>query len=266
MIERFQNINPERDGALISGTADLKPEIQIITLPNDLWALWEKFLTKHSEGELIDPYFCTMYKDVKRFKPKNLSLKREFFKYFGHFTDKDYGVNAQHLIGETRGRKAAYPKVSVTVPKFIVPDNMMHKEWVDQRKRKTIVLQELMAIKPALRFFDSAGNVVDKTWQSWKTRHRFTSASWNFLLTHPKADYFKRRLRNDAWLKRAKDLDKQFPEILFMFTKFMKLKYRLPDPAGGVQIKGIDASARVLVSSPTYRYQRREVNLAILDV
>ena len=89
---------------------------------------------------------------------------------------------------------------------------------------------------------------------------------WDFLLTHPKADYFKRRLRNDAWLKRAKDLDKQFPEILFMFTKFMKLKYRLPDPAGGVQIRGIDASARALVSSPTYRYQRREVNLAVLDV
>ena len=152
------------------------------------------------------------------------------------------------------------------VPKFIVPDNMTHKEWVDRRKRKKIVLQELMAIKPALRFFDSAGNVVDKTWQSWKTRHRFTSASWDFLLTHPKADYFKRHLQNDAWLKRAKDLDKQFPEILFMFTKFMKLKYRLPDPAGGVHIRGIDTSARALVSSPTYRYQHREVNLAVLDV
>ena len=51
-----------------------------------------------------------------------------------------------------------------------------------------------------------------------------------------------------------------------MFTKFMKLKYRLLDPAGGVHIRGIDTSARALVSSPTYRYQRREVNLAVLDV
>ena len=251
---------------MISETADLKPEIQIITLLNDLWALWEKFLTKHSEGELIDPYFYTMYKDVKGFKLKNLSLKREFFKYFGHFTDKNYGVNAQHLIDETPGRKATYPKVSVTVPKFIVPDNMTHKEWVDWRKHKKIVLQELMALKLALRFFDSASNAVDKTWQSWKTRHRFTSASWDFLLTHPKADYFKHRLRNNTWLKRTKDLDKQFLEILFMFTKFMKLKYQLPDPAGGVEIRGIDASARALVSSPTYRYQHREVNLAVLNV
>ena len=140
VIERFQNINPEKDGALISGTADLKPEIQIMTLPNDLWAHWEKFLTKHSEGELIDPYFCTMYKEVKGFKVKGMSLKREFFKYFGHFTDKDYGVNAQHLIGATPRPKAVYPKVSVIVPKFVVPDNMTHKEWVDRRKRKKVVL------------------------------------------------------------------------------------------------------------------------------
>ena len=51
-----------------------------------------------------------------------------------------------------------------------------------------------------------------------------------------------------------------------MFTKFMKLKYRLPDPAGGVEIRGIDASARALVTNPTYRYQHRKVNFAVLDV
>ena len=120
----------------------------------------------------------------------------------------------------------------MTVPKFIVLDNMTHKEWVDQRKLKKIVLQEFMAINPALKFFNNAGNVVDKTWKSWKARHRFTSALWDFLLTHPKAEYVKRRLPNNAWLKRANNLEKQFPEILFMFTKFMKLKYRLLEPAG----------------------------------
>ena len=123
-----------------------------------------------------------------------------------------------------------------------------------------------MAINPTLKFFDSAGDVLEKTWKSWKARHRFTSTSWDFLLTHPKAEYFKRRLRNDAWLKRAKDLEKQFPVILFMFTKFMKLKYRLPKLAGGVEIRGIDVSARALVMTSTSRYHRREVNLAVLDL
>ena len=154
----------------------------------------------------------------------------------------------------------------MTVPKFVVPDNMTHKEWVDCRKRKKVVLQEFMAINPSLKFFDSAGDVLEKTWKSWKARHRFTSASWDFLLTHPKAEYFKRRFRNDAWLKRAKDLEKQFPQILFMFTKFMKLKYRLFELGGGVEIRGVDVSARAFVTISTSRYQCREVNLAVLDV
>lgn len=90
---------------------------------------------------------------------------------------------------------------------------------MDRRKRKKIVLQDLMAIKPALNFFDDVGDVIHKTWKSWKEKHRFSSSSWDFLLTYPKAEYFRRRLRNDAWLKRAKDLEKQFPEVLFMFLK-----------------------------------------------
>ena len=123
-----------------------------------------------------------------------------------------------------------------------------------------------MAINPSLKFFDSASDVLEKTWKSWKVRHRFTSASWDFLLTHSKAEYFKRRLRNDAWLKRAKDLKKQFPEILFMFMKFMKLKYRLSELGGGVEIRGVDVSARAFVMTSTSRYHHREVNLVVLDV
>ena len=51
-----------------------------------------------------------------------------------------------------------------------------------------------------------------------------------------------------------------------MFTKFMKLKYRLPELAGGVEIRGIDVSTRALVTTSTSRYYHREVNLAVLDV
>ena len=51
-----------------------------------------------------------------------------------------------------------------------------------------------------------------------------------------------------------------------MFTKFMKLKYWLPEFAGGVEIRGIDVSVRVLVTTSTSRYHHREVNLADLDV
>jgi len=50
-----------------------------------------------------------------------------------------------------------------------------------------------------------------------------------------------------------------------MFTRFMTLKYRLPARGGGVQMRGIDIVARALVTSSRYRYQAREVNLAVLD-
>ncbi len=93
-----------------------------------------------------------------------------------------------------------------------------------------------MDFKPSLMFIDNGGDVIDTTWRAWKVRHRFTSASWDFLLLHPSTEYFKKRLRNDAWWKWAKDLEKQFPEVLYMFKRFMKLKYQLPELAGGVQV------------------------------
>ena len=37
IVQRFQNINPDSDGAHIKGPRDLKNKIQIITLPTELW-------------------------------------------------------------------------------------------------------------------------------------------------------------------------------------------------------------------------------------
>ena len=265
VMERFQNINPDKDGASIKTLTDLKNEIQIITLPDDLWAHWKKFLIMHSEGELMDPISLRQFKDCKGFKARASSLKREFFKRFGWFTDKDFGVLAQHLLGETPGRLSLHPKVSISRTKILVPDYHASADWVERRKRKKVVLQDIMAIKPSLKFLDSGGDVIDSEWKAWKARHRFTSATWDFLLTHPSADYFKKRLRNDAWSKRAKDLEKQFPEVLHMFMRFMKLKYRLPEPAGGVKMRGLDFDAKALVTSTHYTYTPRPVNLAVLD-
>ena len=266
VIERFQNINPEKDGASIKGSSDLKNEIQIITLPDKLWLFWEQFLKKHGEGDLIDPCSLKKCKETKGFKTKDKFLTKEFFKRFGHFTDTDFGVCAQHLLGETPNRRASYPKVSVGKSKILVPDNMAHRDWVERRKRKKIVLQDLMAIKPTLKIINNAGDVDNDVWKSWKVRHRFSSASWDFLTTHPSQDYFKRRLRNDAWLKRASDLAETYPEVHFMFQKFMKLKYQLSKRSGGVQMRGMDVINKALVTSSRYKYQPRVVNLAVLDV
>lgn len=51
-----------------------------------------------------------------------------------------------------------------------------------------------------------------------------------------------------------------------MFKRFMKLKYQLPVPIGGVQVCELDFISNSLVSSRHYEYQQREVNLAVLDM
>ncbi len=50
-----------------------------------------------------------------------------------------------------------------------------------------------------------------------------------------------------------------------MFSRFMKLKYQLPNQVGGVQVRGIDMTAKALVTSTNYQYHSREINLAVLD-
>ena len=116
VVQRFQNINPDSDGAHIKGPRNLKNEIQIITLPTELWTSWKTFLNKHTEGELINPDTDKMFKKDKKFKLKQQTLKREFFKHCGHFTDRNFGVLAQHLIGATPARTIVYLSHPLQVP------------------------------------------------------------------------------------------------------------------------------------------------------
>ena len=198
VTERFQNINPEKDGASIQSVADLKNKIQIITLSDDAWGYWERFLQKHADGELVDPVTKAPDKDSKKYKSKAACLTREFFRRFGWFTDKDFKVIAIHLLGDTPKQTAVYPKVSVRKTKFQVADNMSSADSVERRKRKKVEFQDIMASKPSVKFVDNGGDVIDSAWRAWKARHWFTSATWDFLITHPSAEYYRKRLRNEA--------------------------------------------------------------------
>ena len=162
MIERFQNINLEKDGAYMSGPADLKNEIQVMTIPDNLWSFWERFFTKHAAGKLIEPISLVPFKDIKGFNLKSMSLKREFFKHCGWFTNKDYADFARHMFGETPNQKELHSKVFVPKTKILVLDNLAHDFWVKRRKSKKVVLQDLMDIKPTLQFTDAKDDAIDK--------------------------------------------------------------------------------------------------------
>ena len=265
IVQRFQNIKSDSDGAHIKGPRDLKNEIQIITLPTELWTSWKTFLNKHTEGELIDPDMDKMFKEDRKFKLKQQTLKREFFKHCGHFTDRDFGVLAQHLIGATPGRTILYPKVSVARTRYLAPSNHSHADWVERRKRKKVILQDFMALNPDLHFTNEGGDVINDVWRQWKLRHRFTTTSWDFLLSASKADYFRRRLQNEAWSKRITDMQAQFPKVHSMLMQFLKLKYRTFRPRGGVQVRGVDIMNCSLERSTSFVYMERVLNFSVLD-
>ena len=48
---------------------------------------------------LLKERCATMFKEDRKFKLKQQTLKWEVFKHCRHFTGRDFGVLAQHLIG-----------------------------------------------------------------------------------------------------------------------------------------------------------------------
>jgi hypothetical protein len=98
IINRFQSINPEKDGGTVRGIFDLKNKVKIIISPDGL----------------INPDILARFNQAKNFEmTKNFTLTREFFKHLGHFTDEDFKVFVQHLLGKTPDWTCPYPKVTV---------------------------------------------------------------------------------------------------------------------------------------------------------
>ena len=149
--------------------------------------------------------------------------------------------------------------------RYLAPSNHSHADWVERRKRKKVILQDFMALNPDLHFTEEGGDVIDDVWRQWKQRHRFTTASWNFLLSAPKVDYFRRGLQNEAWSKRITDMQAQIPEVHSMLTQFLKLKYRTFRPRDGVQVRGVDIANCSLERSTSFVYTERELNFSVLD-
>ena len=122
-----------------------------------------------------------------------------------------------------------------------------------------------MALNPDLHFTDKGRDVIDDVWRQWKHSHRFTTASWDFLLSAPKVDYFRRWLQNEAWSKRITDMQAQFSEVHSMLIQFLKLKYRTFRPRSGVQVRGVDIANYSLERSTSFVYTERVLNFFVLD-
>ena len=206
IISRFQNINPEKEGKTVNGPADVKSELRIITVEDEHSSMWKEFIERHHQGELINPDTEEMFKEKKPFTlSSKFQLTREFFKHFGHFTDNDFKVYIQHLLGRTPGQVAAYPKVTVHKANHVQASHYTGHEWVERRKQKRVILEELVELQPDLKFMAPDGAVDGDVWRQWKLDHRVSSATYNILFHLLGNQYFAKRLTNKGKLNRASE-------------------------------------------------------------
>ena len=132
-------------------------------------------------------------------------LTREFFKHFGHFTNNDFKVYVQHLLGRTLGQVSAYPKVTVHKTNQGHASHHTGHEWVERQKRKRVILEELVELQLDLKFMAPDGAVDGDVWRQWKRNHKVSNATYNILLHLPRNQYFAKRLTNEGKLKRASE-------------------------------------------------------------
>jgi hypothetical protein len=250
----------------VKGISDLKNEIKIITSPDELFGLWKEFLERHSTGALINLDTMEKFNQAKNFKvTKNFTLAREFFKPVGHLTDIDLKVFVQHLLGRTPNWEWLYPKVTVHKTSKVHCSHYSAAEWVDRRKKKMIVLQELNNIDHSLEVVTAEGTVDNDKWRAWKRSHNVSPAVWNVLLTIIPASYFAKRLTNEGKLKKASEFQEKFPVVLHVLSNFLRLKKNFKVAGGSGKFRTINSETMMLGRDWTYETGSR-LSLAIMDL
>ena len=167
----------------VTKLSNIKNEVIIVTASDKIFDLWSRFITTHSNGKLINPDMRKKLNEPKQFNfgPK-FQLHCEFFKRLDNLSEEEYKKLAIHLLGETPGRLERWPKVVMHRFKSNLPQTYATEDWVERRKRKKIVIQELHELKPHLMFCNESESVIKQNWTNWKYTNGVTSTSMNILL------------------------------------------------------------------------------------
>ena len=223
-------------------------------------------MERHHKGEFINPDTLAMYKEKTPFiASTKFHLNREFFKHFGHFTDKDFKSYVQHLLGRTPRRTLLYPKVTVHKTIHVHASHHTGHEWVEQRKRKKVVLEELEGLQDDLSFFKGDGSVDGDNWRHWKEEHRVSSATYNLFLYLPTNQYFSKRLTNEGKLKCAREFQEKFPDVLSFFQNFLRLKSNLGKITSAIKLRTQDLVSLALSRDTSYR-AHKVLGFALMDL
>lgn len=170
---------------------DMRGEIYIITSPDSVWRLWRTVFERHESGDIIDPDTGLPFNKAKNFKSMR-PLVREFFRHLQGLTENEMAKAATHILHErpTAKRPFSHPKIVFSKPKTFLPSCYVMKDWADNRKMKTVIVQELHKLVPDARIFVD-GEIHGANWRRFKEEYNFTSASMAALMREAGEEYLK---------------------------------------------------------------------------
>ena len=192
-------------------------ELKIITAPKEIYNLWSEVISRAVHGEIYNPDTGSKFNEKENWKQESCMLSREYFKWLGNLSLQDLERLATHLLNQSgKKRKFPYPKVTIKAISFVLESCYSMKEWVERRKRKQLVKQELNNIDPTLGLINANGELIHAKWKAFKHARNITSASMHMLLERPGETYF-------AEAKQLKSKNKTCAQISPAAVEFFKV-------------------------------------------
>jgi hypothetical protein len=173
---------------------ELRGEIYLITASDSVWVKWKSVFEKHETGELIDPDTGIFFNQTTRFKQMK-PLVREFFRTLQGLSETEMEKAAAHILHFTPTAKRCWvhPKIVFLKPKSFVPSCYTMKEWTENRKKKTTIVQELHKLVPEKNIVVD-GEVHEANWRAFKAEYKFTSASMAALIREAGDDFLRAKM------------------------------------------------------------------------
>ena len=135
-------------------------EFKIITAPKDIYDLWSGVIYSAAHEELYNPDTDAKFNEKENWKQESCMLSREYFKWLGNLTLKD--LERLALNESKENQTFPYLKVTIRATSSVLESCYSTKEWVERRKKKQLVKQELHNIDPTLGLINVEGQLIHK--------------------------------------------------------------------------------------------------------
>ena len=176
MVDKFSSIDMK--STTTKSVLELEGELKLICCNIDTWDLWTQYFDAHSSGDLINPETGEKYTDKNLDAPP---VVREFFRCLQGLTESELQRCALPLLGRTRGRNLAYPKIFLKRSKNKAGTYSI-RQWTDHQKQKTIAMRELDLLVPEFHFFNIDGEINWAEWRAFKAAYHINGLSMRSLV------------------------------------------------------------------------------------